>query len=132
MQVQHEIGNFFAKNTNGKMKVRVINDTFKLKSFFESKKVKHCYIGQMWSILFIAHAAATTLVRLPEICLHDSTNTTPPPKNVKTLTLPTTSMKIPTIKLTLQNLKYLELPGIEPTLHFRNFKHRQTEIEHKC
>ena len=57
----------------------------------------------MWSIIFIAHAVATTLVQLPEICLHDSTNTTPAPKNVKTKTLPTTSMKIQTIKLTLQN-----------------------------
>ena len=29
MQVLHEIGNLFAKNTNGKIKVRVIHDTFK-------------------------------------------------------------------------------------------------------
>ena len=71
MQVQHEIGNYFAKNTNGKIKVRVIHDTFKLKSFFRVKEGQHYYIGQMWSIIFIAHAAATTLVRLPEICLHD-------------------------------------------------------------
>ena len=89
-----------------------------VKVFFESKKVKHYYIGQMWSIIFIAHAAATTLVRMPEICLHDSPNTTSAPKNVKTLTLPTTSTKIPTIKLTLQNLKYLELPGTEPRYSF--------------
>ena len=58
---------------------------------------------------------ATTLVRLPEIFLHDSTNTIPAPKNIKTQTLPTTYTKIPTIKLTLQNPKYLELPGTEPS-----------------
>ena len=38
MQVQHEIGNYFAKNTNGKIKDRVIHDTFKLKSFFLSQR----------------------------------------------------------------------------------------------
>ena len=38
MQVQHVIGNYFAKNTNGKIKVRVIHDTFKLKSFFQVKE----------------------------------------------------------------------------------------------
>ena len=52
-------------------------------------------------------------------------------KNVKTQTLPTTSMKIPTIKLTLENLNYLELPETELSSHFRNFKHRQTETGHK-
>ena len=109
MQVQYEIGNFFTKNTNGKIKVRLIHDTFKFKSFFESKKVKHYYIGQMWSIIFIALAVATALVRLPEICLHDSTNITPAAKNVNAQTLPTISMKIPTMKLTLQNLEYLEV-----------------------
>ena len=38
----------------------------------------------MWFIIFIAYAAATALVRLPEICLHDSTNTISAPRNVKT------------------------------------------------
>ena len=62
---------------------------------------------------YVTEVSQTALVRLPEICLHDSTNTTPAPKNVKTKMLPTISMKISTIKLTLQNLKYLELPGNE-------------------
>ena len=40
MQVLHEIGNFFffAKNTNGKIKVRIIHDAFKLKSLFSSQR----------------------------------------------------------------------------------------------
>ena len=38
MQVQHKIGNYFAKNTNGKIKVKDIHDTFKLKSFFRVKE----------------------------------------------------------------------------------------------
>ena len=37
-QVKHEIGNLFAKNTNGKIKVRVFHDTFKLKTFFQVKE----------------------------------------------------------------------------------------------
>ena len=60
---------FFANNTNGKIKVGIIHDTFKLKSFFFRVKERQAYyIGQMWSITFIARAAATTLVRLLEIC----------------------------------------------------------------
>ena len=108
MQVQHEIGNLFAKNTNGKIKIRVIHDPFKLKSAFRVKEDQVLlHIGQMrsTSTIFIAYAAATTLMRLSEICLHDSTTSTSAPKNVKSETLPTIFMKIPTIKLTLQNLK---------------------------
>ena len=45
--------------------------------------------------------------KLPEICLHDSTNTIPALKNVKMRTLIIISLKIPTINLTLPNLKYL-------------------------
>ena len=114
MQVQHKIGKFFTKNTNGKIKVRVIHDIFKLKSFFRVKEGQ-ALLHRLNVVhhIFIALAVATTLVRLPEISLHDSTNATPAPKNVKAQTLPTISMKIPTIKLTLQNLKYLELPGTE-------------------
>ena len=41
----------------------------------------------MWSITFIARAVATTLVRLPQICLHDLTNTFRAPRIVKTRTL---------------------------------------------
>ena len=37
MQIQHEIGNIFTKNTNVKIKVRVIHDTFKLNCFFQVK-----------------------------------------------------------------------------------------------
>ena len=131
MQVQPEIGNYFAKNTNGKIKVRVIHDTFKLKSFFRVKEGQA--LLHRSNVVYHIHCscAATTLVRLPEICLHDSKNTIPAPKNVKTQTLPTTFTKIPTIKLTLQNLKYFELPGTEPSFHFRNFKYRQTETGHK-
>ena len=75
---------FLQKIQIGKTKGRVIYDTFNLKCFFESKKVKHYYIDQMWFIIFIAYAAATALVRLPAICLHDSTNTISAPRNVKT------------------------------------------------
>ena len=118
MQAQHEIGNYFAKNTNGKIKVRVIHDTFKLKSFFRVKEVQaqlhrsnvvyhiHCSCGSN----YISEIARNLLTQLNE---HN-----PGPKNVKTQTLPTTSTKIPTIKLTLQNLKYLELPGTEPSYSF--------------
>ena len=100
---------FLQKIQMGKSKLDLFMTHSNSKVFFESKKVKHYYIGQMWSIIFIALAVATALVRLPEICLHDSTNITPAPKNVNAQTLPTISMKIPTMKLTLQNLEYLEV-----------------------
>ena len=74
MQVQHEIGKYFAKNTNGKIKVRVIHDTFKLKSFFSSQRrsntstsVKlvyhiHCSCGSN----YIGETARNLLTRLNE------------------------------------------------------------------
>ena len=40
MQVQHEICNFFAKNTNWKIKIRVIHGTFKLSFFFRVKEAQ--------------------------------------------------------------------------------------------
>ena len=94
VQLQHEIGHFFAKN------IKIIHDTFKLKScFFLVKKIKLYHIGQMWFITFIAHVVAATLLRLPEICSHNSTNTIPAPRNVKTHTLLIMILKILTIKL---------------------------------
>ena len=74
MQVQHEIGNYFAKNTNGKIKVRVIHDTFKLKSFFRVKEGQallhrsnvvyhiHCSCGSN----YIGETARNLLTRLNE------------------------------------------------------------------
>ena len=73
----------------------------------------------MWFVIFIALAAATALARLPEIYLHDSTNTIPALRNVKTRTLQTISLKIPTIEFTLLNLKYLELPETQLSSSFR-------------
>ena len=62
MQIQHEISNFFCKKYKGK------NQIFKLKSFFlvkEGQALPHW--RPMWSIILIGFAAATTLMRLPEI-----------------------------------------------------------------
>ena len=72
----------------------------------------------MWSITFIARAVATRLVRLPQVCLHDLTNTFRAPRIVTTRTLFTIFLKITIIKLTLPNLKYLELPGTELSSSF--------------
>ena len=74
MQVLHEIGNYFAKNTNGKIKVSVIHDTFKLKSFFRVKEGQallhrsnvvyhiHCSCGSN----YIGETARNLLARLNE------------------------------------------------------------------
>ena len=74
MQVQHEITNYFAKNKNGKIKVRVIHDIFKLKSFFRAKEGQallhrsnvvyhiHCSCGSN----YIGETARNLLTRLNE------------------------------------------------------------------
>ena len=74
MQVQHEIGNFFAKNTNGKIRVRVIHDLLKLKSCFRVKECQallhrsnvvdhiHCLCGSN----YIFETARNLLSRLNE------------------------------------------------------------------
>ena len=74
-QVQHKIGNFFAKNTNGKIKVRVIYATFKLKSFFRVKEgqallhrsnvVYHIYCS--CGSNYIGETARNLLTRLNEL-----------------------------------------------------------------
>ena len=125
---------FLQKMQMGKWKLEVTHDIFKLESFFRVKEGQaqlhrlnvvyhiHCscgsnYIGETTRNLPTARAAVATLVRLPEFCQHDSTNTIAAP-NVKTRTLLTISLKIPTIKLTLLKLKYLELPVTELSFSF--------------
>ena len=118
MQVQHEIGNYFAKNTNGKIKVRVIHDTFKLKSFFRVKEGQallhqsnvvyhiHCSCGSN----YIGETARNLLTQLNE---HN-----PGSKKCKNTDVTNHLYENPTMKLTLQNLKYLELPETEPSYSF--------------
>ena len=133
MQVQHEIGNYFAKNTNGKIKVRVIRDTFKLKSFFRVKEGQallhrsnavyhiHCSCGSN----YIGETARNLLTRLNE---HNPGSKKCKNTDVTNHLYENSDHKIDFAKLCKI---YLELPGTEPSIHFRNFKHRQTETGHK-
>ena len=110
MQAQHEIGNFFAKNTNGKIKVKIIHDTFNLIRFFlvkegqaplyRSNKVYHNYCS--CSSNYIGETVRYLLTRL----------------NVKNADVTNHLLESSDHKVDFAKLKILEQPEAELSTSF--------------